>query len=238
MKKTIFGITFLTIVLVTFVGGLVACGGPTLTPSPTPPGGTSTPPPQTLPGTEIREYEGEDLSSINDFRENSIKGPQHVDIASYHLEVTGLAANPASYTYDEVINDYASYKKVVRLDCVEGWSVELLWQGVQVRDILAKAAPKLEAKTVIFHAYDGYTTSFPIEYIMDNPILMAYKMNEVTIPPERGYPFQLVAESKWGYKWIKWITKIELSDDVNYRGYWESRGYSNSGNLGDGFFDF
>jgi DMSO/TMAO reductase YedYZ molybdopterin-dependent catalytic subunit len=61
-------------------------------------------------------------------------------------------------------------------------------------------------------------------------------MNEAVIPTERGFPFQLVAESKWGYKWIKWITRIELSDDVNYRGYWESRGYSNEGDLDKSFF--
>ena len=39
------------------------------------------------------------------------------------------------------------------------------------------------------------------------------KMNNVTIPPERGFPFMLVAESKWGYKWIKWVTKIEVSNN-------------------------
>ena len=72
---------------------------------------------------------------------------------------------------------------------------------------------------------------------MDNHVLMAYKMNGLTLPPERGFPFQLVAESKWGYKWIKWITKIELSDDVNYRGYWEKRGYSNTANLDESFFE-
>jgi DMSO/TMAO reductase YedYZ molybdopterin-dependent catalytic subunit len=103
--------------------------------------------------------------------------------------------------------------------------------------LLAAAGPLPEAKTVIFHAYDGYTTSFPIEYFEDNDILMAYKMNDITIPPERGFPFQLVAESKWGYKWIKWITQIELSDDTNYRGYWESRGYADEGDLDKSFID-
>jgi len=66
---------------------------------------------------------------------------------------------------------------------------------------------------------------------------MAYKMNNVTIPPERGFPFQLVGEGKWGYKWIKWITEIELSNDETYRGYWERRGYSNDGDLDKDFFD-
>jgi DMSO/TMAO reductase YedYZ molybdopterin-dependent catalytic subunit len=193
--------------------------------------------PVKLTGTEVREYQGQDLSSINDFRENSIKGPQHVDAASYRLEIAGLAGNPASYTYDEVLNGYDNYEKVVRLNCVEGWAVNLLWEGVLVRDLLAGAAPLPEANTIIFHAHDGYTTSFPIEYVYDNDILMAYKMNDVTLPPERGFPFQLVAESKWGYKWIKWITKIELSDDEDYRGFWESRGYSDSGDLDKSFYD-
>ncbi len=66
---------------------------------------------------------------------------------------------------------------------------------------------------------------------------MAHMMNDLIIPPERGFPFELVAESKWGYKWIKWITEIELSDNPDYKGYWESRGYSNSGSLKENFFD-
>lgn len=185
---------------------------------------------------EIREYEGVDLSSINDFRENSIKGPQEIDLENYMLRITGLVADSKNYTYDEIINNHQRYKKVVTLDCVEGWSATILWEGLLVRDLLAEAGPLANAEVVIFHAYDGYTTSVPVDYVMDNDILMAYKMNDVILPPERGFPFQLVAESKWGYKWIKWITEIELSDDVNYRGYWESRGYSNTADLDKGSF--
>lgn len=190
-----------------------------------------------LKSVEIKEYEGEKLSSVTDLRENSIKGPQHIDIETYRLEISGLIENPTSYTYDEVITGYNHYKKVVTLNCVEGWSVNILWEGVLMRDLLEQAKPLPEAKVVIFYAYDGYTTSLPLNYIIDNDILMAYSMNSITIPPERGFPFQLVAESKWGYKWAKWITKIELSDNVNYKGYWESRGYSNSADLGKGFFE-
>jgi DMSO/TMAO reductase YedYZ molybdopterin-dependent catalytic subunit len=222
-KKFIINIAFIFIIFMIFIGGMFSCAkGPE--------------PTNQLPGVEVREYQGEDLSSINDFRENSIKGPQYIDIDSYRLNVTGLAENLTSYTYDEIINDFTNYEKVVELNCVEGWSVKILWEGIQVKDILEKANPSPEAKVVIFHAYDGYTTSFPIEYIVNNNILMAYKMNDITIPPERGFPFELVAESKWGYKWIKWITEIELSDNINYRGYWEERGYSNSGDLDDSFF--
>ena len=192
---------------------------------------------EVLDPVEVREYEGENLSSINDFRENSIKGPQYVDISDYQLRITGLVESPQSYSYDEVISLFPSYKKVVTLYCVEGWDAKILWEGVLVEDLLAEAGILPQAKIAIFHAYDGYTTSLSLDFITDNDILMAHKMNEVTLPAERGFPFALVAESKWGYKWIKWITEIELSDDEDYQGYWESRGYSNTGDLDESFFD-
>ncbi len=99
-----------------------------------------------------------------------------------------------------------------------------------------RQAPSPEANTVIFYAYDGYSTSLPLDYIEKNDILLAYEMNNVTLPEDRGYPFQLVAEDKWGYKWIKWVTKIELSNDPSYRGYWEQRGYSIGGDTSRPFF--
>jgi len=187
-----------------------------------------------LEGVEIKDYQGQKLSSVNDFRENSIKGPQNINISNYKLEVTGLVQNPRNYTYDEVLN-HTSYEKVVKLSCVEGWDVTILWQGLLVSDLLKDAKPLPTGTVVIFYAYDNYTTSFPIDYLYNKQILLAYKMNNVTIPPERGFPFQLVAESKWGYKWIKWITKIEVSNNTDYKGYWESRGYSNIGDLNQNF---
>jgi DMSO/TMAO reductase YedYZ molybdopterin-dependent catalytic subunit len=187
-----------------------------------------------LSSVEVTEYQGQELSSASDFRENSIKGPQYVDITSYHLEVDGLVAHPRNYTYDQV-KSFQNYQKVVKLDCVEGWSVNILWQGVLVKDILNEAQPLPPANTVIFYAVDGYSTSFPLEYLQNNQIIMAYQMNNATLPPERGFPLQLVAESKWGYKWIKWINRIELSNNSSFQGYWESRGYSISGNLNESF---
>lgn len=190
-----------------------------------------------LPAVEVREYEGVDLSSINDFRENSIKGPQHVDVSQYTLAVTGLVENELSYSYSDVIDGHETYRKVVTLSCVEGWDVTLLWEGVLVKDLLKEAGVLPEATIVIFKAEDGYSTTLPVEYIMGGDILLAHKMNEVTLPPERGFPFQLVAESKWGYKWIKWVTEIELSNNPDIKGYWEYYGYSESGDLDKPSFD-
>jgi DMSO/TMAO reductase YedYZ molybdopterin-dependent catalytic subunit len=189
-----------------------------------------------LAAVQVKDYQGEDLSSITDFRENSILGPQIIDINEYRLKVDGLVGDKKEYKYDKVLTEFPNYKKVVTLNCVEGWSVKILWEGVLVEDILKASNPSPDGTVVIFHAYDGYTTSLPLQYIMDNNIMLAYKMNDVVLPAERGFPFQLVAEEKWGYKWIKWVTEIELSDDENYHGYWEQRGYSNSADLDESFF--
>jgi DMSO/TMAO reductase YedYZ molybdopterin-dependent catalytic subunit len=187
-----------------------------------------------LPEVEIKEYRGEKLSSVKEFRENSIKGPQRIDLKKYFLTVNGLVGKPAKYTYEQLLK-LPVVKKVVTLNCVEGWSVKILWEGFLVNDLLAGAEVSPRAKVAIFHAADGYTTSLPLEFLRNQKIMMAYKMNGTRLTAERGFPFQLVAEEKWGYKWIKWITRVELSDNEKYKGYWESHGYSNGGDLDKDF---
>ncbi len=135
-------------------------------------------------------------------------------------------------TYDNVVSNHTAYEKVVTIYCIEGWSATILWQGVLVSDLIADAGgASSSANTVIFHASDGYTTALPLDYIVNNHILLAYKMNNLTMPPERGYPFELVAQSQLGYKWIKWVTGIELSSNSGYLGYWESRGLPNNATI-------
>lgn len=189
-----------------------------------------------LSSVEIRSYEGQPLSSINDFRENSIHGPQYINVSEYRLTVTGPTNKTLNYSYNQVIEQYPHYSKVVTLFCVEGWEATILWEGIRVEDLLEEAGPFSQANTVIFRSSDGYTTSLPLEYIQDRDIIIAYAMNNVTIPPERGFPFQLVAEDRWGYKWAKWIEEIEVTDDPAYRGYWEQRGYSNAANISTSYF--
>lgn len=180
---------------------------------------------------EIRVYNGQNLGSINDFQLEAINGVQYINVSSYRLVVTGLVQNQTVYTYDGIVNNHTSYEKVVKLECVEGWEVTALWQGVRVKDLLEEAGYDQSAQVVIFYAQDGYTTSLPLSYIVGNNIMIAYKVNNVTLPAREGFPFQLVAEGKYGYKWIKWITRIEVSNDTSFRGYWESYGYDNNADL-------
>jgi DMSO/TMAO reductase YedYZ molybdopterin-dependent catalytic subunit len=205
---------------------------PTLKPT----SGASSPPtttPHALLG-EVTQYQNQSLTLVNEYIDYlyahpdvATAGTQHIDPATYHLALTGMINNPTNYTYNQVLNDFNSTLQVATLPCVEGWSVTLLWQGVPINDLLNKTNPSPDANTIIFLAADGYSTSLPLAYIKQNNIMIAYKMNNITLTPQLGWPFFLVAKNQYGYKWIEWITEINVSNNTNYLGYWERRGYPN-----------
>jgi DMSO/TMAO reductase YedYZ molybdopterin-dependent catalytic subunit len=185
--------------------------------------------------TETLSYQGEQLTPIAQQRNNAIKGTQYIDRESYRLQVDGLVENPRNFTYDE-ITGLPQTSKVIDLNCVEGWSFTAKWTGVKIAEIFEKTGAMENATTVIFYSADGYSTSLNKDYLLENDIILAYKLNDVTLPPERGFPLQLVAEDKYGYKWAKWIVRIELSN-APYRGYWEARGYNNIASVGGPAFE-
>jgi DMSO/TMAO reductase YedYZ molybdopterin-dependent catalytic subunit len=194
---------------------------------------------QGLPLTPISTY----IDYLNAHPDVAIKGTQYIDQSSYQLAVTGLVNNPTNYSYSDIVDNFNSTMEVATLPCIEGWSVTLLWQGVPIMDLLeATGGVNPDANTVIFYAHDGYSSSLPLDYIKQNDIMIAYKMNNVTLTPETGWPFFLVAKDQYGYKWVEWITEINVSSNSDYRGYWESRGYPNnasvSGGQGTGRFDY
>jgi DMSO/TMAO reductase YedYZ molybdopterin-dependent catalytic subunit len=184
---------------------------------------------------ENLSYQGRELTPIAQQRNNAIEGTQYIDRETYRLQVDGLVENPRNFTYEE-ITELPDTSKVVDLNCVEGWSFTAKWTGVKMADLLAETGAMENATTVIFYSADGYSTSLDMDYLLKNDIILAYKLNDVTLPPERGFPLQLVAEDKYGYKWAKWIVRIELSDSP-YKGYWEERGYNNRANAGGPAFE-
>lgn len=181
---------------------------------------------------ELREYEGTRLDPAVGPRDNSISGVQQIKEQDVQLTVDGLVDSPQNYSYADV-TALSSEERLVRLDCVEGWSATILWKGVPMNTLLDAAGVQTEANTVIFHATDGYTTSLPLSEIQEKNQLLAYDANGIALPPQMGYPFIFVAEDKWGYKWARWVNRIELSSDESYQGFWESNGYSNEGNLSE-----
>lgn len=179
---------------------------------------------------EIRDYQGQRLDPSTGPRDNSILGIQEVDLETYRLEVTGLVERPLTLTYDQVLEE-EHIQRLVRLICVEGWTANILWEGVRLTELLDQAGPSEEALIAIFHCADGYTTSLPLDTIRERDLLLAFSSNGIDLPSALGAPLILVAEDKLGYKWARWIEIIELSDDAEYRGYWESRGFPNDADI-------
>jgi DMSO/TMAO reductase YedYZ molybdopterin-dependent catalytic subunit len=164
---------------------------------------------------------------------NALSGTQTIDMATYKLTIDGLVDHPLTLTYADLQQKYPQISQLMDLDCVEGWNFTAKWTGPMLSAIFADAGVKPEAKIVIFHTTDvpeGYS-SLDLSYVNDNKIIIALKDNDLTLPPERGFPFQVVAMSKFGYKWAKWVTRIELSSDTNFRGYWETYGYNNNADV-------
>ena len=224
---------------------LAACKGTTITAttnttlptsSPTTTITTST----TTPTVEVEatEFMGHKLTPISQQRNNALTGTQHIDKDTYRLTVDGLVDNPLSLSYVDLLA-YSQISKLMDLDCVEGWNFTAKWTGPALDSIFNDAKVKPQAKIAIFHTADvpeGYS-SLDLDYINNSNIIIALKLNDITLPADRGFPFQVVAMSKFGYKWAKWVTRIELSSDTSFRGYWESYGYNNNADVNGPAFE-
>jgi DMSO/TMAO reductase YedYZ molybdopterin-dependent catalytic subunit len=202
----------------------------------------ASPPPTSTNATgevEATSYNGIQLTPIKDQLNNALQGTQDIDRATYRLTVDGLVNTPLSLSYDDLLA-LPQISKLNSLNCVEGWSFVAKWTGPSLDSIFARAGLKPEGKIAIFYTTDvpdkGYS-SLDLSFIHDTNIIIALKLNDITMPAERGFPFQVVAESKYGYKWAKWVTRIEISSNTNFRGYWEGYGYSNNGDANGPAFD-
>lgn len=184
-----------------------------------------------LPEIEAGEYLGKRLVPIAEQGNNAISGTQHLDRKTVRLNVTGLVMRNLSISYEQM-RMFPAYSEPAYMPCVEGWGFYAKWTGFRVSDLLNLSGLLPNASYVVFHSAEGYSTGLPLDYLRDNQILLAYGINDVTLPAERGFPLQLVARSRYGYKWAKWITGIQVVDR-EVKGYWESRGYSNSARVGE-----
>lgn len=187
---------------------------------------------------EATEFQGQTLTPISKQRNNALSGTQFIDRETYILTVDGLVGNPLALTYNDLLN-YPQEDRLMDMNCVEGWGFIAKWTGPTLNSIFNNMAVNPEALIVIFHTTDvpGGYTSLPLSYIRDNDIIIGLKDNDITLTPDRGFPFQIVAMSKYGYKWAKWVDRIELSSDTTFRGYWENAGYSNDAEVGGPSFD-
>lgn len=170
--------------------------------------------------TEAAEFMGQPLTPLDRQNIAAKNGVQYIDKATYRLTVDGLVEHPLGLSYADLLA-FRQKSRLMVLDCVEGWQFTAKWTGPALRDILNAAGVRPEARYAIFHSADRpqVYSALDLKYIYDNNIILALKDNDITLSPERGFPFRVAAIGKPGNEWAKWVTRIELATDTAFRGF-------------------
>ncbi|MCD6483731.1 MAG: sulfite oxidase-like oxidoreductase [Candidatus Odinarchaeota archaeon] len=143
---------------------------------------------------------------------------------NFKLKIFGAVEKKITLTWEELMK-LPKVKIKDDFHCVTGWSVlDVEWEGIPYKEIHKLARPKTDAKFVMFGSYDGYTTNVPLEYLLDDNVILAYKLEGELLHPYHGGPLRLVLPKLYGWKSAKWVASIEYMTK-NRLGYWELRVY-------------
>lgn len=147
------------------------------------------------------------------------------DPEAWSLKITGHVDTPVRLSYAEL---RAMEPTALTRDfqCVTGWRVsDVAWRGVRLADLLDRAGVRPSATAVRFTSFDGaYTESLTLEQARRRDVIVAYEMDGSPLSTPHGGPVRLYVAPMYGYKSIKWLDGIEVTDRV-VPGYWENRGY-------------
>jgi len=150
--------------------------------------------------------------------------PGKLNRESWVIEVSGLCANPKTFTWQELI---ALPKSIAdaRLTSVTRFSVRGRWGGVKVADLLDAVQADSGSRYVRFWSYRMiYDTTIPIEVALREGTLLAYEFDGEPLEEDYGGPVRGFCPYLWGYKSAKSVVKVELMDHY-LSGFWEQRGY-------------
>jgi len=197
------------------------------------------------PQALAREYGEADLSS--DFKANGSTNPDdpayvtHAEngFADWKLAVGGLVETPLELSLAE-LRAMPSRTQITRHDCVEGWSCIGKWKGTRLSAVLERARLKQDARYVVLYCADmlgdtgteadRYYESIGLEDAFHEQTILAYEMNDRTLPIAHGAPLRLRVERQLGYKMAKYVMRMEAVASLSVirggrGGFWEDLGY-------------
>jgi DMSO/TMAO reductase YedYZ molybdopterin-dependent catalytic subunit len=162
--------------------------------------------------------------------------PPQLNFDTWTLNLHGKVNNAQTLDKNSLLQ-LATVDEYATLECVSntiyppgGLISNAKWTGVPLATLLKQAGLLTDSKYVIFRSADGYTVGIPIDRALEAGALLAYKMNDAMLPNEHGFPLRAIVPGIYGMMNAKWITEIEVTDQV-YLGYWQERGWSNDARI-------
>ena len=184
-------------------------------------------------GDVLNSYE--ELTNYNNYYEFSTdKGsvyPLSRDFAArpWTVEVSGMVNNPKTYDIDDMIRGFSQEERIYRLRCVEAWSMVIPWVGFSLAELLQEVEPTADARYVKFTSILDpermpgqkarwidwpYVEGLTVDEAMNPLTLMSTGAYGKLLDNANGAPLRLVVPWKYGFKSIKGIVKIELTDEM------------------------
>ena len=146
----------------------------------------------------------------------------------WRLDVYGAVENPVFWTFEEFIAQKQA-RFTSDIHCVTSWSrYDNEWEGLATRELLTVCQPREDARFVVLHSYDGYTTNLALEDFAADDALLAHSWSGQPLTAEHGGPVRLVVPHLYFWKSAKWLQAIEFRTG-DAPGFWEVRGYHNRG---------
>lgn len=145
------------------------------------------------------------------------------------IEVGGLVNKPQTYGFEDLLKKFTQQERIYRLRCVEAWSMVIPWQGFPLAELLKEVEPTSKAKYVRFETlFDPeqlpgqqsawytwpYAEGLRLDEAMNDLAILSTGLYGKELLPQNGAPLRLVVPWKYGFKSIKGIVKIELTDTM------------------------
>jgi DMSO/TMAO reductase YedYZ molybdopterin-dependent catalytic subunit len=149
-----------------------------------------------------------------------------IDPAVYRLSITGAVERPVTYGLDD-LRAIPRARQVSDFHCVTGWSVyDVHWSGIRFSDLLAEAGLRPEAKALRFVSDEvPYDDTLSLAQAFAPDAMLALGLDGKPLSEPHGFPARVVMPRMYGYKSVKWVTRIEVQTHTEHVGYWEQRGY-------------
>jgi DMSO/TMAO reductase YedYZ molybdopterin-dependent catalytic subunit len=144
-------------------------------------------------------------------------GDYRADIAggfqNWRLSIDGLVAHPTDLSLDD-LRRFPSRTQITQHICEQGWSAIAEWKGVPLSVVLTAVGIQPQAKFVFFTCIDGWWDSLDMADVLHPQTLLTYGMNGSNLPIPHGAPVRLRVERQLGYKHLKYLSTITVTDSA------------------------